>query len=441
MHISKITAIRFIFITILTLGSVLLCSCASHSTNNLKQNDSISENTDPFVSNNGIITSSSGPAYQTKDSLSSSIISQSSVNPVYSPSENETVQVPSDKTVRIMMVGDILLHTPVEDACRQEDGSYDFSNIFSNTDSIIRPADLALVNQEVIIGGEELGISGYPAFNAPAEISDALADAGFDVVCHATNHALDKGAKGIKNTLSTWREDHPEITTLGIYDNPNDSENIVIKEINGIKLALLNYTYGTNGIPLPSDMPYCVELLSKDNVINDLDYAEEHADFTIVCPHWGTEYRLKHNASQEKWCRLFIEHGADLVLGTHPHVISEIELYQEDDKEMLVYYSLGNFVNWTSGTGEGVSNRMVGGIADVELIKDENGDVSINDYGVIPIVCHVTSGKNGVTVYPLEDYTEALAGQNEIISQDPSFSLTYCRDLVNSIWGDTCCVR
>ena len=157
-----------------------------------------------------------------------------------------------------------------------------------------------------------------------------------------------------------------------------------------------------------------------------------------VCPHWGTEYRLTPDASQEKWTKVFAENGADLVLGTHPHVIEPIEWVtdEERDHEMLVYYSLGNFVNWTSGTGEGVANRMVGGMAEVTITKNDHGEVEIADYGVKPIISHVTSGPEGVTTYFLEDYDAVLAEENEIISQDPDFSREYCVNLCDSVWGD-----
>ncbi len=333
------------------------------------------------------------------------------------------------------MVGDILLHTPVENASKREDGSYDYAAIFAHTGDLISEADLALVNQEVIIGGTELGISGYPAFNASADLMDDLVDAGFDVVCHATNHALDKGGKGVRNTLEGWEEKYPDMTILGIHDSAEDQKYIDVLEVNGIRIAFLNYTYGTNGISLPSDMPYAVDYLENDRVVDDLTWAEEHADFTVVAPHWGTEYSLHHSAEQEKWCKIFLENGADLVLGTHPHVIQEIEYLSDDTHQMLVYYSLGNFVNWTSGTGAGVSNRMLGGMADVLLQRKEDGTVRIAEYGVIPVVCHVTSGTDGVTVYPLYDYTDELGATNEIISQAPDFSAAYCRDLAEEIWG------
>lgn len=341
--------------------------------------------------------------------------------------------------ISLVMVGDILLHDRVEESAVQADGSRDFSAIFSETGKTISDADLAIVNQEVIIGGSGLGISGYPAFNAPYEIGDALAETGFDVVCHATNHALDKGKKGILNCIDFWRTNYPQMGILGIHDSSEEQDDIYIFEKDGIKIAILNYTYGTNGISLPSDMPYAVDMLEEEKVISDIQKAEAEADFTIVCPHWGTEYQLTPSAQQKKWSRIFLEQGVDLVLGTHPHVIEPVEWLTDEatDNKMLVYYSLGNYVNWTSGTGAGVSNRMVGGMATVTLEKkSETEPVEISEYGVEALVCHVRSGSNGVRVYPLGSYTQELAAENEIISQAPDFTYRYCVDLCDKVWGD-----
>ena len=360
----------------------------------------------------------------------------------------ETVQVPSEQLAdpppeyKIIMVGDVLLHTPVEESCLQPDGSYDYDSLFSHTKEEIVAADLALVNQEVIIGGADLGITGYPSFNADFSLCDSLAGAGFDIICHATNHVMDKGRKGLINCAKYWRENYPQITVLGIHDTADTSTSCgaepVILDLPDMKIAVLNYTYGTNGIQLPDDMPYAVDLLNEEQVAADIQRAEELADFTIVCPHWGTEYRLTSDASQKKWTKIFAQNGADLILGTHPHVIEPIEWVtdEESDHEMLVYYSLGNFVNWTSGTGEGVANRMVGGMAEVTLTKNEDGEVEIADYGVKPVISHVASGPEGVTTYFLEDYPEELAEENEIVSQDPEFSREYCVNLCDSVWGD-----
>ncbi len=348
--------------------------------------------------------------------------------------------------LEIIMVGDILLHARVVNSAKDpETGKYDFSHIFDPSKELISSADVAIVNQEVIIGGEELGISGYPTFNAPYAIGDALYGAGFDVICHATNHSLDRGKKGLVNCLNFWRTKHPDVLVTGIYDNEEASlpENLAVIEKDGIKIAILNYTYGTNGINPPADMPYAVSMLEEARVTSQLDLAEKEADFTIVCPHWGTEYNLGISSDQEKWAKIFREHGADAVIGTHPHVIEPLIFYGDDpqnisnnhgNEDMPVFYSLGNFVNWTQTKRSGIAKRMVGGMARLKISRKENGEVSIDEYNVIDLVCHLQHGYGKVQVYPLRDYTEELAAQNEIILQDPGFSIDYCKKLCSEVY-------
>lgn len=352
--------------------------------------------------------------------------------------EDNPLKTYTGPSISVIMVGDMLLHTPVEESALQEDGTYNFDAIFANTKEEITAADLALVNQEVIIGGEELGVSGYPCFNAPYAAGDALVNAGFDVICHATNHALDQGKKGLKNCLNFWKNSYPETTVLGINQMQEEQDNIYIYEQDGLKIAILNYTYGTNGIEIPTDMPYAVNLLEEEKVLSDIQKAEEQADFTVVCPHWGTEYQLEPSNEQRKWTKLFLENGVDLVLGTHPHVIEPVEYLVDEasGNEMLVYYSLGNFVNWTASSGDGIANRMVGGMAEVMIGQDENGEGYVLDYAVTAVVCHLEDEINGVTVYPLSEYTEELAKKNAIIAQDNNFSKEYCTSLCNIVWGD-----
>lgn len=351
-------------------------------------------------------------------------------------SETDTVNKPSE--ISIIMVGDILLHTPVAKSGIQEDGSYNFDAIFENVKDEISAADLAIVNQEVIIGGEELGVSGYPCFNAPYELGDSLVDAGFDVALHATNHALDKGGRGVNNCLSFWQDNYPDMAVLGINGSSEEQDNdIYVYEQNGISVAILNYTYGTNGIPMPEGMPYAVNLLTEEKVTEDIKKARELADFIIVCPHWGTEYRLTASEEQKKWTEIFLKNGVDLVIGTHPHVIEPIEWVSDNDgNEMLVYYSLGNFVNWTSSFGDGIANRMVGGMAEITVGKNADQEVCITDYGIEPLICHLEEGEGGVTTYLLSDYTQQMAEKNMIIRQDAEFSKEYCEDLCSEVWGE-----
>lgn len=343
-----------------------------------------------------------------------------------------------DNTVRILMAGDILLHERVSDSGAMPDGTYNYDHLFANLKQEISSADLALVNQEVILGGREIGLSGYPSFNGAYEVGDALAEAGFDVVLHATNHALDRGKKGLLNCISYWKTNHPEMGVLGIQESEEEQESIYVKEVNGIRIAILNYTYGTNGIPLPSDMPFAVNLLNKTQVAADVIKARSVAEFIIVCPHWGTEYIYGISDYQREWAEYFASLGVNLVLGTHPHVIEPVEWVggENGNGGTLVYYSIGNFINATNENGSGVGGRMLGALAEVTIRRNSDGSVSIADYGVLPTVTHIKTGAGQITTYKLQDYTETLAGENEILKQDAGFSYQYCVKLCREVFGE-----
>ena len=356
--------------------------------------------------------------------------------------ETETVtEVTEEKepeSMQIVMIGDMLMHERIVESGLQEDGTYNFDHLFTNVKDTIQAADFAIVNQETIMGGPSFGYTGYPSFNSPYELAHAEEEAGFDLLLLATNHTLDKSGKGVVNCMEYLDENLPELDYVGINHSQEEQDNdIYTYEANGIKVAVLNYTYGTNGIPLPEDKPYIVNLMDEDKIRADIQKAEEIADFTILCPHWGTEYNLETDSSQEKWVQIFLEEGVDLVLGAHPHVIEPIEwISDENGNQMLVYYSLGNFVNGTSSTGHCVTNRMVGGIADVTIERDEEtGEVKVAEYGAIPIVCHVGYGTD-YSVYYMEDYTEEMASENLIRLQDGEFSKALCESIFDKVWDN-----
>ena len=342
----------------------------------------------------------------------------------------------SDLNASIVMVGDVLLHERVSDSGLMEDGSYNYDHIFANVKDEIEEADLAIANQEVILGGRELGLSGYPSFNGAYEVGDSLVNAGFDVILHATNHSLDKGKNGITNCINFWKENYPDTGMLGIHESKEDADNVYITNVNGIDIAVLNYTYGTNGIAVPQDMPYAVDIWNEEDIKADVQKAREEADFIIVCPHWGTEYELNETEDQKNKAQFLADIGVDLVIGTHPHVIEPVEwLTGKDGNMTLVYYSIGNFVNATSGTGKGAAARMVGAMAKVNIKKD-NDSVKICSYGVEPLVTHLADGSGKITTYRLNEYTQDMALENEIRNQDSEFDLDYCKELCSSIFNE-----
>ena len=354
----------------------------------------------------------------------------------YKPAETVSEEN-KDNTVTLVMVGDMLMHMPVNRSGLKTDGDIDFSHLFTYTKKYIKEADIAIVNQEVMLGGAELGISGYPMFNTYYEVGDALADAGFDVVLHATNHTMDRGKEGLLNCISYWEEEHPDIAYLGIQDTQEEQDEIFVTEQNGIKIAILNYTYGLNGLPMPEDMPYAVNLMDKEKMAEDIAKAKELADFVVVCPHWGTEYVLKASSYQKDYAQFFLENGVDLVIGAHPHVIEPVEmLSDEEGNEMLVYYSLGNYVNSTASEEADIGKRMLGAMAEITVKRDENDEVVIEEYAAHPIVTYVSANKKNISVFPLSMFNDELAKRSFTVNLDTAFSKSYLEDIWKSVMGD-----
>lgn len=343
-----------------------------------------------------------------------------------------TTPAPKITDVNVMMIGDMLVHEGVYNSGLQADGSYNFDHLFKNITSDINSSDIRIVNQETILGGTELGLSSYPCFNSPYELGDAISKAGFNVVLHATNHTIDKGLKGAQNCINYWKTKHPEMAVLGMNDTEQDVSNIYVYQKDGFKIAILNYTYGTNGIPVPSAKPYIVNLLDKDRITADVTKAKTLADMVIVCPHWGTEYVYTPDSNQKYWTNLFLSLGVDVVLDTHPHVIEPVEmLTRNDGHQMLVYYSLGNFVS-----NQDESPRMLGAMAKLTLRKTDSG-CSIKEYSVVPLVTQKLFGRALITTYKLSDYNETLASQNAIKgdANGKNFSLEYCKQLCRQVFG------
>lgn len=346
--------------------------------------------------------------------------------------QEPTTAAPKKIKVDLMMIGDMLVHEGVYKSGLQDDGTYNFDHLFQHILPEIKAADISIVNQETILGGTELGLSGYPTFNSPYELADAISSAGFNIALHATNHTIDKGLRGVNNCIAYWKN-FPDVKVLGINENEEQYNSIYVYQKEDFKISILNYTYGTNGIPIPKDNPYVVNLLDEDKIRQDVTKAKEISDLVIVCPHWGTEYVYTPDSWQVKWTNLFLELGVDVVLGSHPHVIEPVEVKtREDGHQMLVYYSLGNFVS-----NQDRSPRMLGAMAKVSMIKDDSG-AYVKSYSVVPLVTQKLFGKGLITTYKLSDYTQALASQNAIRRDEngADFSLEFCQSLSQQVFGD-----
>lgn len=310
-----------------------------------------------------------------------------------------------DTEVDFAAVGDVLIHAPIYNR-GLEQGSFDF--IYENISDVIQEADVAVMNQETIYTAEPSGYSDFPRFGTPLSAGEAVVNAGFDVVTAATNHALDQGMEGIDTTYHFYEK--YDILPLGIQPSENAYGSIPFQIIRKrrISFALLNYTYGLNGQPLPDGCPYAVHTFADEAQVRaDIRAAREAADIVIVFAHWGTEYQTEPDAEQIQWTQVFLEEGVDVVVGTHPHVLQPYEwITSEDGRRMLVYYSLGNFVS-----AQDTPERILGGMAQFRAAITING-CEIVEAGLVPVVTHQADGL--YTTYLLDDYTEALAGQHRL---------------------------
>lgn len=330
-----------------------------------------------------------------------------------SPSSSQTTEStteakPQDTKVDIIAVGDNLIHMPVVNSGKKDDGSYNFEYMYEPFQQYIENADIACINQETRLGGSSFPYSGYPMFNSPWEVGDAAVKAGFDVFTLATNHSMDVGSAGIEKELEFFSK-YPDIIHIGTNLSQDEYDKITYTEKNGITFALLNYTYGTNGIPIPEDKPYLVNLLREEKVTKDITEARKNADVVIVFPHWGTENSHEVNEEQQKYVQLFSKLGVDIVIGTHPHVIQKVEWVtnQETGKKMLVYYSLGNFLSRQIQL-----NQMCGGMAEI-TVERKDGEISITNAKLAPTIDYYTNTDSGLKfgVYKISDYTDELASK------------------------------
>ena len=319
---------------------------------------------------------------------------------------------PEPARVTLLAVGDDLIHNCVYWSAETPEGGYDFTPFFDDIRPIVQQYDLACINQETILVSDPALYANYPSFGSPVQVADALAQTGFSVITGATNHCFDKGETGILDTCRYWREHYPEITTLGIHDSEADAAVIPIVEKNGIRIAMLNFTYGLN-----NSMPekrWMVDMLSStDTVCGRIAQAKQEADFVIVFPHWGTEDELSPDESQLRWAQEMADAGADLIIGGHPHTLQPTGLLTAaDGRDVPVYYSLGNFL---SHQKEMIN--LLGGMASVTICKDEAG-AYVEHYELLPTVNLITKNPDtGWYHYApmlLSDYTPELAATHHI---------------------------
>lgn len=341
---------------------------------------------------------------------------------IYPTEEKITVPEEKEVSVRIRAVGDNLIHSPIYNSCREEDG-FDFDGLYENIEPYLTAADIRAINQETIFVDSAEALSGYPAFGTPPEVGESIVKAGFNLVTHATNHTYDKGYDALLYTMNFWKR-FENITVLGINKSEEEQTSVKYWEKDGLKMALLNFTYGLNGYTLPKDKKYLVNIFEKsDKTAALLQKAENEADITVVFMHFGTEYTHIPTAEQKEDAEFLITNGADLIIGAHPHVLQPAVLHRtKNQKSAPVFYSLGNFVS-----NQGGAEKVLGAMADVTVTK-KNGRTYVEKYEMLPLVTHAEKDK--YSVYMLSDYTDELAKKHK---RCPNLTVESLRTLFEKI--------
>ena len=338
--------------------------------------------------------------------------------------------VPKTTTLELRAVGDIMMHDPQVEAGLQADGTYHFNHFFEDIQPYLKGADIVMGNLETTISNEEKGYSGYPNFRSPAALIEALKNAGFQILTTANNHALDGREFGTVHTLDTL--DGYGLLHTGTARTSEERDRILMVEKNNIKVGILAYTYGTNGmeVTIPDGkLPFMINYIDRDRIREDIHRArEEGAEVLITCIHWGKEYERNPGDSQREMADFLASQGVDVIFGSHPHVLQPMErrkvrLEDGTEKEVFLIYSLGNFIS-----NQRDPYRDSGVILDLKINKDtRTGSIHLGEISYTPTWVYRFSqnGKPDFRVLPVGKFMKngELSGTAE--------------ERIRSVWNET----
>lgn len=319
------------------------------------------------------------------------------------------VIIPDDIVINMVATGDVMCHTTNFNAAyNTQTREYDFTPVFTNVAKYISKADIAIGNLETTFAGEDRGYTGYPTFNSPAALGYALKNIGIDVLSTANNHSLDKRYQGVVSTLDTL--DEIGIAHTGTARSQEEQDTILVKDVNGIKIAFLAFTYGTNGIPVEAGKEYCVNLIEEEEfMLKQLELAKaQKPDIICASLHWGIEYSQKPSDDQVDLANYLFNHGVDIIIGNHAHVVEPMEkknitLDDGTEKEVFVVYALGNFIS-----GQTIEHTKSTAILDMQIRKSgETGKISIDSVEYVPVYCYDRGGSSQ-NRYELLDIREEM---------------------------------
>jgi len=343
--------------------------------------------------------------------------------------------VPSRRHVSILSVGDIMAHKVQLDTAWSQEG-YDFTDQFAAIAPVIQSRDFAIGNIETVFAGEAARYSGANMiFNSPDSLAEAVKEAGFDILTTANNHSLDRGYLGIERTIEVLKA--LDLKYTGTARTQEEADQILTFEEDGISFALLSYSYSTNGWPMPTGHPYALNMIDDDKIVEDIKRARAlGVDFVLVAPHWGLEYHLDENIHQQRLTEKMFFAGADIVLGSHPHVIQPFEHKKMVDasgqeRDKFIIYSQGNFIS-----GQMTYPRAIGMHITFDFLKINDGQAYVDEVSVMPTYVEYKK-VNNIRHMRILDTSKAVeayeAGQLDISEGLARDLTTYKEDFVAHI--------
>lgn len=338
-------------------------------------------------------------------------------------------------TATVLAVGDNLVQPSLLASGQSETGAWNYDSVYANLKSDIQAADIAMVNQETPFTTDHSAVSGTAPYATPTEVGDALVNAGFNVVTSATALIDDNGSSMINETLNYWETSHPDVTLVGIHKSQTSTNTAKIVEINGIKIAFLDYTFPAYGsqsgisdnsadttgssassgsaATSSSGKGSMIDTFNTADVAAAIKQAKASADCVIFSANWGKTEEPMPTEYEKEWANFLMEQGVDVVIGTNPNVLQPYGYLTDDSgHNMLIYYSLGNFV-----TGQETLKQLLGGMAAFTIQKTVDGDqssIQIQDATLTPLVMHYNYDTPEYAPYKLDDYTDALASAHSV---------------------------
>ena len=356
------------------------------------------------------------------------------LRPAAEPEETAAPPTPTPEpepqvyTAKLFLTGDALIHGTVWMDADKGDGTYDFSGILENVGRLSEGYDLKYYNQETILGGTELGLHGYPRFNSPQEVGDAMVGMGFNLVSTANNHSLDKDEEGIRRSVEYWKRQEAEhgVHMAGTYLSWEEQQAIPVYEVNGITYTFLSWTYGCNGLYAPAGMEYMVNVYPgrEEELLNQVRQANEISDLVIVAMHWGTEYSMEANDEKRTLARQLHDAGADIIIGNHPHVIQPIEWIDDT----ICYYAMGNMVS--AQIEEPNLVGMYGAVTITKTVTGDHTEVKVSDAKADLFWTYYHEGYYNFKVIPFDELDDAHLPGHDMIYEKYKTKITEYDDSI-----------